>query len=136
MLHAASRSVQGIGAAVAVWLAVAGLAGASDSDAVRRAIGEMFSAAQTMVDSAERHDFVQMGTDADRVVAAGERALAALPKPGNRHARDAADHVRRAIDHARQVVEALRNQRSDEASAAARRTLRQVRRGAGHADAL
>ncbi len=123
-------------AAVVVWLGVAGLAGAADADAVRDAHADMLSASRTMVDSGERRDFARMVADAERVVAAGEQALAALPQPGNRHARDAADHVRQAIDHARQVVAAATHGRSDEALAEARLTLRQVRRGAGHADAL
>jgi hypothetical protein len=123
-------------AAIAVWLAVTGLAGAADVDAARRAIGEMLSASRTMVESGERQNVAQMLAEAERVVMTGEQALAWLPQPGNRHARDAADHVRQAIDHARQVIVAANHGRLDDALAEARRTLGQVRRGAGHAEAL
>lgn len=131
-----SWAVLGVASAIAVWLAVAGSAGATDSAAVNRAIGEMMTAARAMVDSGDRRDLGRMITEAEQVVDAGERALAALPRPGNRHARDAAEHVRRAMDHARHVVEAANRGRSDDALAHAGRALRQVRRGAGHAEAL
>jgi hypothetical protein len=136
MRRAVSWGVLGVVPAVAVWLAVAGSAGAADFDAARHAIGEMTAASRAVVDSGDRGDFGRMITDAERVVEAGERALAALPRPGNRHARDAADHVRQAMEHARQVIEAATHGRPDDAVAHARRALTQVRRGAGHAEAL
>jgi hypothetical protein len=136
MGRAALRGVHGAAAIAAVLLVVADLAGGADADAVRRAVADMLSASRTMVDHGERRDVVRMGADADRVVAAGEQALAALPQPGNRHARDAADHLRRAMDHARAVVEAADRGQVDDALAHARKTLSQVRRGAGHAGAL
>lgn len=123
-------------AAVAGGLPVTGAAWAADADAVRGAIGEMMAASRAMVDSGERQDSERLVAEAERLMEAGGRALAALPRPGNRHARDAADHVRQAIDHARRAVESSRRQRQDDALAEARNTLTQVRRGAGHADAL
>ena len=129
-------AVWGVIAAIAVWLAVVGSVGAADSDAIRRAIGEMMTAAQAMVDGGDHRDSKRLITEAGRVMEAGERVLAALPRPGNRHARDAADNVRQAMDHARQVVEAVNGGRSDDALAHARLALRQTRRGAGHAEAL
>jgi hypothetical protein len=86
MRRAVSWGVLGVVPAVAVWLAVAGSAGAADFDAARHAIGEMTAASRAVVDSGDRGDFGRMITDAERVVEAGERALAALPRPGNRHA--------------------------------------------------
>lgn len=117
------------------WLAVVGAAGADDADAVRRAVSEMMAASRAMVDSGERRDFERMAAEAALAVEAGSRALEALPQPGNRHARDAADHLRQAISHARQTADAARA-RSEDALSHARNTLVQVRRGAGHADAL
>jgi len=122
--------------AIAVWLAVAGSAGAADLDAVGRAMGEMMTAARAMVDSGDQRDFGRMITEAEQVVDAGERALAALPQPGNRHARDAADHVRQAVGHAKLVAEAARRGQEDDALAHARQSLSHVRQGAGHAEAL
>lgn len=134
--RAVPSAVLGVVPAIAVWLAVAGPAAAMDADAVGRAMGDMMTASRAMVDDGDRGDFEGMMTEAQRVVDAGERALAALPRPGNRHARDAAEHVQRAIDHASQVIEAANRGRSDDALAHARRALAQVRRGAGHAEAL
>lgn len=121
---------------LAVWLSVAGWAWAADPDVVRRAMGEMMAAARAMVDSGDRHDFDRMVMDAQRVVESGERALASLPRPGNRHARDAADHVQQAIEYAKEVVDAGKQGREEDALTHARKAFSQVRRGAGHADAL
>lgn len=120
-----------------VWLAVSGLAGAAvDRDAIGRAMGEMLTAARAMVDSGDHRDLAGVGTAGERVLGAGNLALAALPQPGNRHARDAADHVRQAMDHAKLAIEAVQRGQQDEASAHARKCLSHVRQGAGHAEAL
>ncbi len=126
----------GLITAIAAWLSVVGWAWAGDPDGVRRAISEMMSAAQAMVDSGDRRDLDRMVMDAQRVMESGERALASLPQPGNRHARDAADHVRQAIEDAEKVVDAGGQGRGEDALTHARRALSQVRRGAGHAEAL
>lgn len=118
------------------WLVAAGFAVAADVGAARTAIREMMTASRAMLDEHARGDLALMAAAATRVIAAGERALAALPTPGNRHARDAADHVREAIEAARRVVETATTGRGDEAATHARRTISQVRRGAGHAEAL
>jgi hypothetical protein len=125
-----------ITAVTAAWLSVVGWTWAADPDAVRRAMGEMMAAAQAMVDSGDRRDFDRMAMDAQRVMASGERTLASLPRPGNRHARDAADHVQQAIEYAKKVVDAGGQGRGEDALKDARRALSQVRRGAGHAEAL
>jgi hypothetical protein len=122
-------------ATVAGWL-ITSAAWAADADAVRGAIGEMMAASRAMIDSGERRDSERMVAEAERLREAGARALEVLPRPGNRHARDAADHVRQAMDHARRAAESSRLRRFDEAVTEARNTLTQVRRGAGHADAL
>lgn len=114
----------------------AGWSWAADVEAIRRAIADLTAASRAMVEQGERGDLGAMSAEADRVVRTGERALAALPQPGNRHARDAAEHIRRAVEEARRVVDAASGGRSDDALAHARSALRQVRRGAGHAEAL
>lgn len=121
---------------LAAGLMASGVAAATDRDVVLRAIGEMLTASRAMVADHERGDLSGMAADAARVVEAGERALDALPNPGNRHARDAAEHVHKAIQTAQRAAEAAAQGRSDEASAHARRLLSHVRRGAGHAEAL
>ena len=131
-----SWAVPGVVGAITVWLAVAAPVGAAGSDEMGRAIGEMMTAAQAMVDSGERRDSKRLVSEAGRVMEAGERVLAALPRPGNRHARDSAEHVRGAMDHARLVVEAAHRGQDNDALTHARRALRQVRQGAGHAEAL
>jgi hypothetical protein len=120
----------------AVWLTVFGVAAAADRDAVLRAINEMMTASRAMASDQERGDLSGVSAHATRVVEAGERALEALPKPGNRHARDAADHLREAIDTARSAAEASAQGRSDDASSHVKRTMRHVRQAAGHAEAL
>jgi hypothetical protein len=127
---------QGWLVAVVSCLSLSVVAQAADPDAVRRAFGEMMAASRTMVDSGERRDFERMATEAGVVVEAGERVLAALPRPGNRHARDAAEHVRGAMDHARLAVEAAHRGQDADALTHARKALSQIRRGAGHAEAL
>lgn len=126
----------GLITAIVAWLSVVGWAWSADHDAVRRAMGEMMTAAQATVDSGNRRDLGRMVVDAQRVMESGERVLASLPQPGNRHARDAADHVRQAIESARKVVDAGEQGRGEDALTHARRALSQARRGAGHAEAL
>ena len=127
---------RGLILAVAAWLSVGGWTWAAAPEEVRRAMGEMMAAAQAMVDSGDRRDLGRMVVDAQRVMESGERVLASLPQPGNRHARDAADHVRQAIESAQKVVDAGEQGRGEDALTHARRVLSQIRRGAGHAEAL
>jgi hypothetical protein len=125
-----------LGIGLAAGLMVSAVAAAADRDAVLRAIAEMMPASRAMVADHEREDLTGMGADATRVIEAGERALEALPKPGNRHARDAAEHVREAMESARLAAEAAAQGHSDDASTHARRTLSHVRQATGHAEAL
>jgi hypothetical protein len=124
------------GIGLAVGLMVSGVAVASDRDAVLHAIGEMMTASRAMAADQERGDLPGVSANAALVIAAGERALAALPQPGNRHARDAAEHVREAIDTARRAGDAAAQRRSDDAASHAKRTQRHIRQAAGHAEAL
>jgi hypothetical protein len=118
------------------WLTLSGGAAAADRDAVLHAIGEMMTASRAMASDQERGDLSGVSAHATRVIAAGERALEALPKPGNRHARDAADHLREAIDTAQRAAAASVQGRADDATSDIRRTQRHIRQANGHAEAL
>lgn len=125
-----------LGIGLAVGLMAPGVVTAADRDVVLRAIGEMMTASRAMVADHDREDLTGMAADAAQVIEAGERALEALPKPGNRHARDAADHVREAMESARLAADAAAQGHSAAASTHARRTLSHIRQGGGHAEAL
>lgn len=126
----------GLAVGAVVWLAATGPAASVERHPALLAIGEMMSVARAMAEAGERGDLAGMAADAARVIDAGERALDGLPKPGNRHARDAADHVREAIESARLAAEAGTQGRRDEALAHVKRTMSHIRQGAGHAEAL
>ncbi|MFZ5874921.1 MAG: hypothetical protein ACOYXU_00800 [Nitrospirota bacterium] len=121
---------------IALALTVSGIAAAADRAAALRAISEMMTASRAMSADQERGDSPGVSAGATRVIEAGDRALEALPKPGNRHARDAAEHLREAIETARRAAEASAQGRADDATSHIRRTQRHIRQASGHAEAL